>query len=425
MDTEDTARLDESVVKTKARNNVETNILNKKIKQIDKQCRAQVTRIQTAITEERRFHRRLKRQAKKFSEDNDIDQVITKRMDNIKNNGLYSRNSRSRPKTDNGESKNGETETDMFVSGQRFPPENCRQPAMYFWSQDASTKLPVMSSFYGYRLSLQRSMTEVKLLGQQVYPENRRETQSADPMMLRNNSSGEVRKGKSGVQRFHLDFDDEMLIPSPKGAPPPTREKSYVSDFPLKTPERSVSAFELKQRLPRLDTPASMKPKTPENMTLNMRLGEEVLDNVLSQRTAGLATRGSLRSPTKKRVLQLKTRSEATKEYQELLSHKTNVQPKVLTDLDRSYSHVPTVMEEVNRLKNSTTLPDRRLRANQYTKSAFCLSMQNAISKKVFAKSALPVAFRKNHNTFLKHYSTPMMEVKASKMLPVPLTVDT
>lgn len=427
MDTDDTQRLDNSVVKNRAKNNVETNILNKKIKLIDKQCRAEITRIQTAIKEERKFQRRLKRQATQFHKNDDVDQFVTRRMDNRKNNGLYSRNSRSRAQADSEELRHEESDNEMFVSGQRFMADDMSTPKMYFWSQDSSTKMPVMSSFYGYRLSVQRSMTEVKLLGQQMYPENRRETQSADPAMLRSISYDNLRKTKtadSRVPKFNSCFEEGVFTPTPKGGPPPTR----ASEIAPRTPERSFSALELKDvksKLPRLETPGRANLTTPDNnIAVNTRPGEENLDTVMSLRTAGLATRGSLRSPSKKRVLHLKTRSEATREYQELLSHKPQPQTtKVITDLDRSYSHVPTVMEEVNRLNNNGL--DRRQNGQQYTKSAFCLNMQNTISKKVFTKSALPVAFRKNHNTFLKHYRAPILEVKATKMLPVSLTLDT
>ena len=432
MDKEECKRIDESVVRTRAINKVETNILNKKIKLIDRQCRAEITRIQTAITEEKKFHRNLKRQAKQFQHDNNVDQFIMRRMDNIKNNGLYSRNSRSRTRAESEDLRNGDSDTDMFISGQRFPADEVSTPKMYFWSQDASTKMPVMSSFYGYRLSVPRAMTEVKLLGQQVYSDNRRETQSADPNLLRSTSYDTVRKLRTNDPqhhpRFHLDLGEELCSPSPKNAPPPTREKSFASELAM--PERAVSAFELKDmktKLPRLETPLQTARATPDNnIALNMRPGEDNMENLMSLRTAGLATRGSLRSPSKKvRVLHMKTRGEATREYQELISHKPHAQTtKVATDLERSYSHVPSVMEEMNRLNTSNDFENRN-NGNQYTKSTFCLNMQNTISKKVFTKSALPVAFRKNHNTFLKHYRTPILEIKATKMLPVTMSVNT
>ena len=83
---------------------------------------------------------------------------------------------------------------------------------MYFWSQDASTKEAVLTGFYGYRLSLQRSMTETKLLGQQTYvsPPNSTNQEYRRDIQARYD---DLRKALMHEPRGHADMYGCLLLP--------------------------------------------------------------------------------------------------------------------------------------------------------------------------------------------------------------------
>lgn len=474
MDNEETECFDVSFVKARAKNIVESNILCKQLRSIDRQCRRSISRIESELREERRFDRRLKREAKEFRnkdklrQDKADEKIVAMEKHRRTALGKSRKTVWDVGDTLNKDMNENVNDEDMSVSGQGMAKEVLVEPKMFFWSQDSSTKLPVMSSFYGYRLNLQRSMTEVKLLGQQMYPEVKREIQSADTVFARSTSNLDLRRVKTSGQRGSI-FDEDFCYEALKRAPPPSRENTNVTNTSevrtasemqtrentyfevpnVKTRENTFSS-ELKRhekpgyepnlkevekitrqesnvrKTPRIESRSSAFPKvqethieksSPENINLDLKhAGSSEQLPQLSQRTAGTAM-GCVRPRRKKAiVLSIKTREEATKQFQEVIMKKPSEKPKVLTELEQSYSNIPSLMNEINKLQTTIEfLPTPK--NGQYSKSAFGLSMQSAISKKVLNRTTLPVAFRKNNNTMLKHYGTPFMEVRATTIL--------
>jgi hypothetical protein len=471
MDDNEGECFDISFIKARAKNIVESNILCKQLKGIDRQCRRSVSRIESELREEKRFANRLIRDKKNYIiTDKDRRDRAIEKMEKHRKSGLGKPLKYVWDDADATNREDHDHDEDMSVMGQGMKKEAPCQPKMYFWSQDSSTKLPVLTSFYGYRLSLQRSMTEVKLLGQQMYPEVVRETQSADPYFYRSSGVSDKRRVKTSTTADGL-FDEDFCYEALKRAPPPSRENTNLSEVRTvsglhtrnnsslnahdvrtrantstndtkrnETITSETSAEELEEvKIKELDTDVKEKLSTndkiqqsfpkvknsrlektsPEYISLDLKQSDENLPQ-LSQRSVG-ATKGTLRPPTRRRYnkVNIKTRAEATKQYQAVTMKKTIEKPKVLTELEQTYSHIPSLMNEINKMQTTIEFMPKA-KTGHYSKSAFGISMQSAISKKVLNNLALPAAFRKNNNTMLKHYGAPFMEVRATKMEPVP-----
>ena len=466
MDDNEGECFDVSFIKARAKNIVESNILCKQLKRIDRQCRRSVSRIESELREERRFACRLKRDKKDYLlKDKDRRDKAVEKMERNRKSGLGKPLKYVWDDDDAGNKAEYDREEEMSVMGQGMRKEASCQPKMYFWSQDSSTKLPVVSSFYGYRLSLQRSMTEVKLLGQQMYPDVARETQSADPYFYRSGVISDQRRAKTSTDPGGL-FDEDFCYEALKRAPPPTRENTNLSELRtisgLQTRNNSsLNAHDVRNKahdtklnettavddkaeehdevtiqelnvggekphtnekiqssLPQVKNSHAEK-TAPENISLDLKQADDTLPQ-LSQRSVG-TIKGTIRPPTRRRFnkVGIKTRSEATKQFQAVTMKKTAEKPKVLAELEQSYSQIPSLMNEINKMQTTIEfLP--KAQTGHYSKSAFGISMQSAISKKVLNNTALPAAFRKNNNTMLKHYGAPFMEVRATKMDPIP-----
>lgn len=483
MDNEGAESFDISFIKARAKNLVEGNILNKQLRRIDRQFRRSLMRIESGINEEKRFSKKLKTDKQDYKDKDEASNLrITAKflkMEKLRKKAYISTKSGSRAK--NQPSRNNGIdceEDDISVSGERLFKPVVQQPKMYFWSQDASTKLAVMTSFYGYQLNVKRSMTEVKLLGQQMYPDDKRVVQSADPTvsLSRYNSMTDVRRAKTSVPANYP--EDEFFYNAIKQVPPPTpkmlttgdlkaRENSYMNDpksrensfievyinevdnedqaenRTLPVSRNAESRTKTSNKINNMDifkdksTHGDNRPKkfpkmlespigyiekaAPEKINVDMLQAEgKQTFPLLTQRSVGTAN-GVVR-PTKRPGFPLKTRGEATRHQQEILSNRSDDQPKVMTELERSYSHIPILMSEINRLKTTIEFMPKA-KCGHYSKSAFGLSMQSAIKKKVFNKSGLPTPFKKNHNTMLKHYGTPIMEQKAAGIQNLPVSV--
>lgn len=416
MDTEEVVRQDISYVKAKAKNNVETRILEKRLRQIDKQRHCELSRIIGRILSAKRFARGLRHQEKKYQDVNNVDEVINHKKDNIKQSGRTSVMMRSASKLRNGDNVN-ENDADsvdgLNVAGQKMSTEEYHYvpPKMFFWSQDASTKEAVLTGFYGYKYGQQRPMTEVKLLGQRTFPEPqylpseiRRDVHTADEIFRHrtglNTSLDPRRIYTSGVPKTIFD-DDHVNCPQIKD-PPPTREVTFMNSPAQNI--RSPSGQDIRTKLPKLEN--TVRPSSPQGLAINMKRSESA-ETVVSHRTAGKATRGSLRTPRvrMKNPLQLGTNEDPERERNMTISDKTKIlKSSKNDDLERSYAKVPVILAEVQRL-NSTGDVDPKPQLGQYTKSQFRVNMQNTTSKRVLNRGKLHASFRKRDNTLLKHYS--------------------
>ncbi|KAH3856756.1 hypothetical protein DPMN_099350 [Dreissena polymorpha] len=417
MDTEEVERQDISYVKAKAKNNVETRILEKTLRQIDKQRHCELTRIAVRILSAKRFARGLRQQGKKYKDVNNVDEVISHKKDNIKQSGRTSVMMRSASKLRNGDNviiNDADSVDGLNVAGQKMPTEEYHYvpPKMFFWSQDASTKEAVLTGFYGYKYGLQRPMTEVKLLGQRAFPEPlytaseiRRDVHTADEIFRHrsslNTSLDPRRIYTSGVPKTI--FDDDNMDGGQITDPPPTREVTFVRNTPSQN-MRNPSGQDKRTKLPKLEN--TVRPSSPQGLSINLKRSESA-ETVVSHRTAGLASRGSLRTPRvrMKNPLQLQTNEDPVRERNETISAKTKIlKPAKNAELERSYAKVPVILAEVLRL-NSTGDVDPKPILGQYAKSQFRVNMQNTTSKRVLNRSPLPASFRKRNNTLLKHYS--------------------
>ena len=301
----------------------------------------------------------------------------------------------------------------ICVSGYRLSSGDVK-PRMFFWSQDASTKLPTPTAFYG--CEIQRPLTEAKLLGQDVYHGSKyRATQSADPRPTRDPIP--VRHSyTSGYPRV-ADSGEIMLERSKTDIPLHNDKKPVVN---LANTKHFAKIYDLKFE--------ATKKCDPEELNLNLKRPTDNQENL-----AGLQTKpantwvgdpkaiDSVRRPRRKiaeMLLNFKTREEARRCYREMLVRtpcSKNCQvPKVVTELEKTYSEIPMLVSEINRLKTDVER-DPTLDGKQYTKSTFGLNMQTSISQKVLNKKGLPVAFRKSNNTYLKHYGAPIMETKTPR----------
>lgn len=307
----------------------------------------------------------------------------------------------------------------ICVSGYRLSSGDVK-PRMFFWSQDASTKLPTPTAFYGYELGLQRPLTEVKLLGQDVYQGTKyRATQSADPRSLRETFPPLRNVHTSMYPRV---VDGEILLERSKTDIQTHHETKPVVN--LAKTKHFAKIYDLKFE--------TTKKCDPEELNLNLKRYSESQENLASDqnKTAPKSTGlwpgdpkaiDSVRRP-RRRIAEMlrnfKTREEARRCYREMLLRtpcSRNCQvPKVVTELENSYNDIPVLAGEANRLKYDVER-DPTLDGKQYAKSTFGVNMQTSISKKVLNKKALPVAFRKCNNTFLKHYGGPIMEMKTPR----------
>ncbi|KAL4238867.1 hypothetical protein ACF0H5_003574 [Mactra antiquata] len=478
MDIEVAETFDISYIKARAKNLVEGNILCKEIRRIDRQFRRSLMRIESGINEEKRFVKKLKSDANDYKEKDKTsyskaEEKFLKMEKRRKRAYISSKMGKKVHLSPETFVKSDNKDEEMSVMGEKVFKPVIHKPKMYFWSQDASTKLAVMTSFYGYQLNVKRSMTEVKLLGQQMYPDENRAVQSADPVTSRNASSTDIRRAKTSVP-INISDDEFFYNNVVKHVPPPTpkmltandlrtRENSFLND--PKSRENSfveiyingidhdehaesrtvpvsrntvsraktsskTSTYDLnKEKMFRNDS----RPKTfstmqespigyiekssPEKIHVDMKNSEKKDKEklpILQQRSVGTAN-GVVRPTKRPPGIMLKTRGEVTRQNQENMSNRSDDQGKTITDLERSYSDIPVLMTEINKLKTSIEFMPKP-KSGSYSKSTFGLNMQNAIKKKVFTKSGLPTPFKKNHNTMLKHYGTPLMEQKAPRI---------
>ena len=453
MEIEEQQRNDISYCKAKAKNNAENNILVKRLKQIDKQCRGELIKIEKQILKEKRFSRRLKIQRIKYKRQDSVDEVIMKKLKNIKSMsaGLPEQ---ARPRTSNSTATAAwaatqNAEENISVNGRRVTHEPFYvPPKMFFWSQDSSTKEAVLTGFYGYRPNFKRTMTDIKLLGQDTYVkpkpqfaehEIRRDIQTADAVLRTCNVRNDVydrRLIKTSDYPKVSEFDEDLLDRVLCRVPPPSREVTRMALENNAIPEEADTA-QAPQRVndvkpKRLDhslllpkppeTP--VKPGTADGLMINMRRSDST-EQLVSQRTAGVTSRGSLRTPTikMKRLLPERTREEATRELQEFMKQRArSPRAKAKRVLERSYTQVPAVISEASRVRSDTE-PNLTMNSGQYTKSKYNLEMQSVVSKKVLKKGSLPAHFRKSNNTILKHYGTPRLENKDAKVFSLPLPV--
>lgn len=486
MANEVAACFDISFMKARAKNVVEGNILCKQLKNLDRQYRRSVSSIESDIREERRFATRLKVESKEYRAKNLVEKDKTDvKIETIER---HRKTALAKPKKSlwNISERMNSEDDEMSVLGQGMVKKKPCQPKMFFWSQDSSTNLPVMTSFYGYKLNVQNSITEAKLLGQQMYPELC-ESPSTETVATVGTSDLQNTKtsGAPGIKMFV-----EVSSEAAKRFPLPTREDTSVGEkrttgdmkmsrnsivgetkskeSELKKKEKMYNESKTKDlgKVYAWDTPVSRanhsgrthaweempgtrekelsklyardissvndsrsrtfpnlqdirtEKSSPENINLDLRSpdSKQPLPQLL-QRTAGTAT-GSARPPYRK-VAMLHVRSkrgkEATKHYQSVIYNQTKEQPNVIAEVEQSYSEVPTLMNEIKRLQTTIEfLPQGK--PSRYSNSAFGLSMQSVISKKVLNNSLLPVAFRKINNTMLRHYATPFMAVGAVKI---------
>ena len=312
-----------------------------------------------------------------------------------------------------------QNEDSIFVSGYRLSSGNVK-PRMFFWSQDSSTKLPTPTAFYGYEHP-PRPLTEVKLLGQDVYYGNTfRATQSADPRPTR-----EKLPTRSAYTSGDPKFDDVEKIPVLERAKtdiPNHNDNKHVVN--LAKTNNFAKIYDLRYEPPKACDPVELK--------LNLKKETGSQENL-----SGLLTKSapkpsnlwvgdpkaidSVRRPRRRiaeMLLNFRTREEARRCYREMLLRtpcSKNCQvPKIVTELEKTYNEIPMLASEVNRLKSDVER-DPTIDGKQYTKSKFGVNMQTSISKKVLNKKGLPVAFRKTNNTFLKHYGGSIMEERTPR----------
>ena len=312
-----------------------------------------------------------------------------------------------------------ENKDSICVSGYRLSTSDVK-PRMFFWSQDASTKLPTPTAFYGHELGLNRPLTEVKLLGQDVYQGTKyRATQSADPRPVKETMPPIRNVHTSQYPRVAV---KEVLL---------ERSKTDTSIQTGRETKPVVNLAKTKHFAKIYDLFESPKKCDPEELNLNLRQPNN------QEKTAGGQNKtapkphtvwagdpkaiDSVRRPRRKIAEMLrnfKTREEARRCYREMLLRtpcSRNCQvPKIITELESTYNEIPMLVNEINKLKTDVER-DPTIDGKQYTKSTFGVNMQTTISKKVLNKKGLPVAFRKSNSTFLKHYGGPIMEMKTPR----------
>ena len=313
-----------------------------------------------------------------------------------------------------------ENKDSICVSGYRLSTSDVK-PRMFFWSQDASTKLPTPTAFYGHELGLNRPLTEVKLLGQDVYQGTKyRATQSADPRPAERETMPPIRNIHTSHPRV---TEKELVLERSKTDSIIQLGKETKPVVNLAKTKHFAKIYDL------LETPKKAQ-CDPDELNLNLRQSDNQEKSVRQSKSvtkphaiwAGDPKAiDSVRRPRRKIAEMLrnfKTREEARRCYREMLLRtpcSRNCQvPKILNELESSYNEIPMLASEVNKLKTDVER-DPTIDGKQYTKSTFGENMQTTISKKVLNKKGLPVAFRKSNSTFLKHYGGPIMEMKTPR----------
>ena len=385
--------------------------LRRYLKDLDNERQVSEMSRNNAIFEEKVIAYQLKQNAETMKRGNTVDTLsgLSKR-----DSGTVSPEKTSRSRNENLRN----SEESIFVSGYRLSSGDVK-PRMFFWSQDASTKLPSPTAFYGYEQELKRPLTEEKLLGQDVYYGSKiRPTQSADPRTSRDTLSLPIRNVyTSGNPKF---ADGEKI---------PVLERAK-SDIPVRTNtnHHAVNLAKTKHFAKIYDTKyETSKTSDPEELKLNLKRetgSQENLPGILTKTIPKPSNLwvgdpkaiDSVRRPRRRiaeMLLNFKTREEARRCYREMLLRtpcSRNCQvPKIVTELEKTYNEIPMLVSEINRLKTDVER-DPTLDGKQYTKSTFGSHMQNSISRKVLNKKMLPVAFRKTNNTLLKHYGESVME---------------
>ena len=314
-----------------------------------------------------------------------------------------------------------ENRDSICVSGYRLSTSDIK-PRMFFWSQDASTKLPTPTAFYGHELGLNRPLTEVKLLGQDVYQGmNYRATQSADPRPVAKETMPPIRNVHTS--QYPRVVERELVLERSKTDTNIQLGKETKPVVNLAKTKHFAKIYDL------LDTP---KKCDPEELNLNLRQPDSQEKTTAKQSKAVSKPHAvwagdpkaidSVRRPRRKIAEMLrnfKTREEARRCYREMLlrtpcSRNCHVPKITMNELESTYNEIPMLASEINKLKTDVER-DPTIDGKQYTKSAFGVNMQTTISKKVLNKKGLPVAFRKSNSTFLKHYGGPIMEMKTPR----------